>query len=227
MDIGNHQELIDKLKKQIEEANLKLMELTEQLDEFKDEMEKKTAALARAAAARKQPARTNSKYDKKNKILEKVETKLKEKVEEAIIEKSEHEKTQVEPTPEVKTEKTPEQTVELPAITPSRVSSRASSRTGRKIPDMSLHLEAERRFEENAILDSLQPPSRLMVAKKVRVDRKNYEFSDDRKHQESNKMGIVRKYVHNNIIKVEGTATGSDFYPHNFSNGGVSLNNFD
>lgn len=133
---------------------------------------------------------------------------MKEKVEEAIIEKSEQEKTPVEPTPEVQAEteeneKTPEQeqTVELPAITPSRVSSRASSRTARKIPDMSLHLEAGRRFEENAILDTLQPPSKLMVAKKIRVDRKNNEFSEDRRHQDNNKMGIVRRYVHDNIIR--------------------------
>ena len=40
-------------------------------------------------------------------------------------------------------------------------------------------------------------------------------------------MGIVRKYVHENIIRVDGTATGSDFYPHNFSGGGLPLNNYD
>ena len=160
-------------------------------------------------------------------MLDKIKGEIKDQVEDAIdsIENNERTPNTQNGLNDVTEEllEDPDATIELPMITPSRNSSRARNR-----PELNLHYDAERRFDENQMLDGMQPTSRLMIAKKVRVDRKNKEFSEDKRSQKkSQMMGIVRKYVKDNIIRVDGTATGSDFYPHNYTSGGVSLNNFD
>ena len=131
-----------------------MAELTEQLEEFKEAMEKKTATLAAKLGPKKSVSRVNSKYTSKGKkLLEAVEDKLKEKVDEAL-DKSSLENTHTNKTPaELKdvTEELMEDadaTIELPMITPSRGSSRQR-------PDMSLHYDAERRFDENSKLDGM------------------------------------------------------------------------
>ena len=57
-----------------------------------------------------------------------------------------------------------------------REAKRASDRAS---PDMDLHMRAEKRFLENQVLDVKQPDSKLVV-KRVEVDKKTMEFSEER-----------------------------------------------
>ena len=70
-------------------------------------------------------------------------------------------------------------------------------------PDMELHLRAEARFRENLEMDKMQPSpfTPKMVIKRVSVDKKTNEFSEERTSFDGddfpNGMGKVRKYVKN------------------------------